>query len=364
MAQDPQTPQLFQLNRTFTRRGTLAAVAGGLLGGCGRRPPAPSASIAFTRIPQADEGGREKHEIIEGRVTGARPGQRIVLYARSGKWWVQPLADAPFTSLSPNSKFSNATHLGTEYAALLVEPEYKPVPALDILPSPGGAVAAVASVNGQPSPPSVYLPFSGYEWRVRNAPSSRGGLNQYDSANAFVDNSGALHLRIARQGDHWTCAEVSLTRSLGYGTYSFVVRDISHLEPAAVFGMFTWDYSGGEQNYREVDIEISRWGDPSNKNAQYVVQPYYVAANVLRFTVPAGVVTHSFHWERGRLSFSSVRGSQPAVASRPIAGHVFTSGVPSPGIESVRMNLYVFGSSAVPLANGAEVVVEKFEYLP
>src|SRR4051812_36550870 len=151
-----------------------------------------------------------------------------------------------------------------------------------------------------------------------------------------------MHLRIAREGDDWTCAEVSLTRSLGYGTYRFVVKDISHLEPAAVFGMFTWDYAGGEQGNRELDIEISRWGDPASKNAQYVVQPYYVAANVVRFMAPEGKLTHSFHWQQGRITFRTLRGSGSGAHGPPVAEHVFTSGVPSPGIESVRMNLYFF----------------------
>jgi hypothetical protein len=157
---------------------------------------------------------------------------------------------------------------------------------------------------------------------------------------------------------------VSLTRSLGYGTYSFVVRDTSHLEPAAVFTMFTWDYSGTEQNFREVDIEISRFGDPTSKNAEYVVQPYYAPTNVFRFTTPSSAMTHSIHWEPGRISFRTVRGSQAGASAPVVAEHVFTSGIPSHGIESIRMNLYVFGTAKVPLENGAEVVIEKFEYLP
>ena len=121
--------------------------------------------------------------------------------------------------------------------------------------------------------------------------------------------------------------------------------------------------AGADQNYREVDIEISRFGDPASKNAEYVIQPYYVPANVVRFTTPSGALTHSFHWEPGRISFKTVRGSQTG-ATRAVAEHVFTSGVPSHGIESIRMNLYVYGSAKVPLENGAEVVIEKFEYLP
>ena len=335
-----------------------------LLSSCRSQPAAVEPSIEFTRVPQADEGGREKHDIIEGRVAGGRPGQQIVLYARSGAWWVQPLLTQPFTKIGPNAKWSNATHLGTEYAALLVEPGYQPPATTNVLPGVSGAVSAVAIAKGAASPPSASLRFSGYEWRIRDAPSSRGGLNLYDPSNAWTDQNGALHLRIAKASGNWTCAEVSLTRSLGYGTYSFVVRDTSHLEPAAVFGMFTWDYSGTEQNNREVDIEISRFGDPTSKNAEYVVQPYYVPANVARFTEPSGVLTHSFHWEPGRITFRTVRGSQTGAGARVVAEHVFSSGIPTHGIESIRMNLYIFGKARIPLENGAEVVIEKFEYLP
>ena len=190
-------------------------------------------------------------------------------------------------------------------------------------------------------------------------------MNHYDPANAWTDAGGALHLRIAGQPGNWTCAEVALTRSFGYGTYSFVVRDTSHLEPAAVLAMFTWDYAGGDDNNREMDVEVSRWGDPENKNAQYVVQPFYVPANVARFDSPPGVLTHSFRWEPGRVSFRTVRGAASAPRAEEVVGeHVFTSGVPAPGAETVRIAFYVYGKTGQPLQNGAEVVVEKFEFLP
>ncbi len=219
----------------LTRARVLLIVVSILLGGCRSSKANVGPSIEFTRIPQADDGGRDKHDIIEGRVTGARPGQQIVLYARSGNWRLQPLVNQPFTRIQPNAKWINATHLGTEYAALLVEPGYRPPATTDALPGRGGDVAAVAIVKGQLSSPSASLQFSGYEWRIRNAPSSRGGTsNRYDPGNAWTDESGALHLRIAKAAGEWTCAEVSLTRSLGYGTYAFTVRDTSQLEPAAV----------------------------------------------------------------------------------------------------------------------------------
>jgi hypothetical protein len=156
---------------------------------------------------------------------------------------------------------------------------------------------------------------------------------------------------------------LKLTRSLGYGTYRFQVRDVSHLEPSAVLTLVSWDGVGTEQNRRELDVELSRWGYMTDDNANYVVQPYYIPANIVRFRIPAGVFTHSFHWEPGQVTFSSAAGSGSAGVP-VLKQHVFTSGVPAAGNESVRISLYVFDKGQIPLKNGNEVVVEKFEYLP
>jgi hypothetical protein len=271
-----------------------------------------------------------------------------------------------FTQIRPDSTWTNSTHVGTEYAALLVEPGYHPLASLNAMPAPGGGVAAVAIAQGSVGTSvSKTLMFSGYEWRIRNAPSDRGGGNNYDAGNAWTDSDGALHLRIAKASGEWTCAEVTLTRSFGYGTYTFVVRDITELDAAAVFTMFTWDYAGADPNHREMSIEITRWGDSTtSKDAQYVVQPFYVPENVSRFSAPSGVLTHSFHWEPGRVTFRTVRGSRAGGKGDLVAEHVFTSGVPTPGVESPRMNLYIFRFAKKPLQKEAEVIVDKFEYLP
>jgi hypothetical protein len=256
--------------------------------------------------------------------------------------------------------------VGTEYAALLVEPGYRPARTISVLPTVGGGVVAVASAKDGSSGPSISktLFFSGYEWRIRDAPSDRGGHNTYDPNNAWTDPQGALHLHIAKVSDQWTCTEVTLTRTLGYGTYSFVVRDTSHLEPGAVFSIFTWDYAGAEQNYREMDIEVFHGGNPNGTNAQFEVQPFYIPENVARFAAPPGVLTFSFRWEPGIVSFRTVPGSESGTRTRLIAQHVFKSGVPSHGVESIRMSMYILRPGKELPQNGCEVVVEKFEYLP
>ena len=89
--------------RQANRRVALGAVTGAFLSACrSRGNTAPT--IEFTRVPQTDPGGKEKNDIIEGIVKGGRPGQRIVLYARSGKWWVQPLPNNPFTRVQASGK--------------------------------------------------------------------------------------------------------------------------------------------------------------------------------------------------------------------------------------------------------------------
>src|SRR6476660_7995026 len=74
-------------------KGALLAALCILLGGCRAQPTAGRPSIEFSRIPQRTDGGPDKLDLIEGQVIGARSGQQIVLFARSGVWWVQPLVD-------------------------------------------------------------------------------------------------------------------------------------------------------------------------------------------------------------------------------------------------------------------------------
>jgi signal transduction histidine kinase len=121
-----------------------------LFNDCRSQPTNAGPSIEFTRLPLADPGGTPKLDTIEGRVIGAHPEQKIVLFARSGAWWVQPYADQPFTTIQPDSTWKSLTQLGTEYAALLVEPEYHPPSSTNVLPGEGEGIAAVVIAKGEP----------------------------------------------------------------------------------------------------------------------------------------------------------------------------------------------------------------------
>jgi hypothetical protein len=350
-----------------------------VLTGCHSSSRNMAPTVAFSKVPGAYqespyktdivEDRDYKRDLIEGRVAGAGPGQRIVLYAMTdGRWGVCRQSGQPFTKIEADNRWKASAHLGIQYAALLVDPTYNPPEQTESLPIIGNGVVAMAVANGEgPAPvlpPPKKLSFSGYEWTASTGPIFHAGSrNFFDPANVWTDERGALHLRISGSPGKWNAAELKLTRSLGYGTYRFQVRDISHLEPSAVLTLITWDGVGTESNRRELDIELGRWGYLDNDNVHYVVQPYYVPANFVTFRAPPGSYTHSFRWEPGQVTFSTVVGSD-STGGHVRNRHVFTSGIPSPGRETVRIALYVFHQGRIPMKKENEVIIDKFEYLP
>ncbi len=349
-----------------------------VLTGCHSSSRNSAPTVAFGKVAAAYQESPYRTDIterdyktdtVDGRVTGARPGQRIVLYANTdGRWGLCEQSGQRSTNIESDGRWKASVHLGLQYAALLVDPTYDPHEQTESLPIVGNGVLALAVVSGaEPAPvlpsPKI-LNFSGYQWTTSSGPIFRAGSrNFFDPANVWTDETGALHLRISGSPGKWAAAEVKLPRSLGYGTYRFQLRDVSHLEPSALLTLIAWDGVGTESTRRELDVELGRWGYLENTNVNYVVQPYYVPANFIAFRVPPGAYTHSFRWEPGQVIFSTVAGSGKT-GGRVINQHVFTSGVPSPEGKSVRIGLCVFHKGKIPLKNENEVIVDKFEYFP
>jgi hypothetical protein len=56
-----------------------------------------------------------------------------------------------------------------------------------------------------------------------------------------------------------------------------IVSGASSIDPNVVFGLFTYDLDDPAQSHREIDVEFSKWSNPSDTmNAQFVLQPYDV----------------------------------------------------------------------------------------
>ncbi|HST20412.1 MAG TPA: hypothetical protein VLR90_04810, partial [Blastocatellia bacterium] len=128
----------------------LLAIGCTILSACRTQHTNRGPYIEFTKVPPADEGGPDKLDVIEGRVIGDHTYLQIVLFAHSGNWYVQPFDTQPFTQIQSDSSWKSSTHLGIEYAALLVESEYQPPSVTDALPGEGNGVIAVAIVKGVP----------------------------------------------------------------------------------------------------------------------------------------------------------------------------------------------------------------------
>lgn len=216
------------------------------------------------------------------------------------------------------------------------------------------------------------ITFSGYDWSVKTSAGRVGpGPNYFsDSAsNVWVDSSGRLHLKITKSGGKWISAEVINKQSLGNGTYRFYLASpVDNLDPNVVLGLFTWN-DLADYNHREIDIEFSRWGNAKDTtNAQYVIQPYDVPGNLVRFTEPTSTPNsvHSFLWGPTSVYHRSVKGTDASTTNPAdlIAEHTFSAYIPVPGGENARLNLWLFQGKAPINRTGAEVIISRFEFIP
>lgn len=337
------------------------------LHGCGGSERHTSTRIEFRHVPPSAVGGAGDTEILSGIVLNATADTRLVVYVHSRRtWYVQPLTTHPFTEVGRDGEWSTSTHLGDRYAALLVKSTYRPANTLRELPPATGAVEVVRASVGDPSSakPEQSLVFSTYNWSVRQIGSDRNGTpHAYNASNVWVDGADRLHLQVAKNGSEWTCSEVALKSSLGYGLYTVVLEDTKELEPATVFSMFTWDTTGTDQERREMATELTRWGDPAGKNGEYTVQPFFRPMNTYRYSIDNGPLTLTMRWRNGTVNFTSVsnlRGERISAA----AEHTFTSDIPAPKSESIHLNLCTFDYGKVKQSKASEVVVEIFRFLP
>ena len=86
-AQPSDVTSVFPMMLRSRQLLSAAAIAVSVACGSGPRREAVQPVIQFTTVPEAGSGGSERMVRVAGRVTGAAPGQRIVLFAKSGVWW-------------------------------------------------------------------------------------------------------------------------------------------------------------------------------------------------------------------------------------------------------------------------------------
>lgn len=256
--------------------------------------------------------------------------------------------------------------LAVRIAAFLIPTSYTPPPVLGVSRIPEEIITnALDSFEIYHT--GLALTFGGYDWDIKDSDNNLfgPGPNYFggDAENAWVDGNGKLHLKITEDAGQWTCAEVILRESLGYGTYKFCIETpVENFDANVVLGLFTWEVNSDHPAYREIDIEIAKWGNPSDPtNAQFVVQPYTTSGNLTRITIPSATDTiHSFEWSPNQVHFESTTG-----LLAPIADWTFTgSDVPEPAFEQTRINLWLLNGSAPQNGQEFEVVISDFQFTP
>ncbi len=104
-------------------------------------------SIEITDVPRKGAGS-ETMETIAGRVRGVKTKDcKVVIFARTDIWYVQPFVASPDTLINDDNTWRSDTHLGFQYAALLVKNSYQPPSTTGKLPEVGGAILAIATAS-------------------------------------------------------------------------------------------------------------------------------------------------------------------------------------------------------------------------
>jgi hypothetical protein len=212
--------------------------------------------------------------------------------------------------------------------------------------------------------------FSGYQWNVRDFPGGPGP-NNWSSQNVFVDSGGDLHLQINERNKQWSCAEVSLTQSLGFGSYQFqLIGRTDQLDTNVVLGLFSY---GGPDGTNEIDIEDGRFGHPAANSGNYTVYPaqfvpnYVNTTNSFPISLNGTDTTQRFIWTGNHVTFQSLYGHYND-DTNDFASWTFQPNNPTVSIPQnaapVHMNLWLAGGQ--PPTNGmpVEIVVSSFTFTP
>lgn len=232
----------------------------------------------------------------------------------------------------------------------------------------GLLTAKVASAAAQAT-----LTFSGYTWDIRQAGDGGPGPNHWDPANAWVDGSGALHLKIANVNGQWTCAEVSTTRSFGFGTYQFEVEGrIDQLDPNVVLGLFDYPPPAvGPDGTNEIDIEFSRWGNANAPIGNYTVFPARAnlnppsATKAFNFSLTGAFTTQVFARHVKSVQFSSFYGfdtrSIQRYAGWSYGPKSYLARVPQQPTPA-HINLWLVGGKPPTCGQPVEIIIKRFTF--
>ncbi len=200
--------------------------------------------------------------------------------------------------------------------------------------------------------------FAGRDWQIKSGQMGPGN-NHWNPDNVFIDSAG-LHLRITHDGARWTCSEVSLASSLGYGCYTFEVEGSSQNGINEIVGLFLY-----QDDDHEYDVELGRFGSIRHPGAQYVIQPINdstVHLNRHQFSLHdpvTEVITHRISVGQTAVSFSSYNRAR----SNPRLQHwTATPNAPVSAQATVHLNYWLFDHLPPTDGQEHEIIIKNFTF--
>jgi hypothetical protein len=217
------------------------------------------------------------------------------------------------------------------------------------------------------------LQFADKAWRVKGSGWYGPGPNNFSHLpeNVWVDDLQRLHVTIKQNNNVWYSTEVTLEDALGYGDYIFTsLGSLNQLNERTVLGLFLWQYNNGVDSwwnpYNEIDIEYSRWGNPTNAIGQYVAQPWDWAGNIFRYDASFSVdqlSSHAFNWLPDRVEFRSWLGGPDDETAENLISSWTYLGPHIPRPEQPRVHINLWYASSPPSVN-QEVIISDFSFIP
>lgn len=234
-------------------------------------------------------------------------------------------------------------------------------------------LAAAALLLAAAGAGATTLHFSGYDWTVKSGNDLGPGPCDWSDSNAWVDASGALHLKISNVDGAWYCAEIESVQRLGFGEYQFWVEGaIDTLDQNVVLGLFDYPTPDvGADGTNEIDIEIARWGHPEWPNLNYTVWPAQAGlapgSKTYSFSLNGTFTTQRFTWRRGSILFRSLNGhrndNQFPIAKWSYAPAKAAKHIPQKPLP-VHLNLWLFEGHPPTDGQEVEIVIRSFTYRP
>ena len=326
-----------------------AAAIGGPIAGCRGSQGNAAPSIEFVTVPEANPAVAPtawSPSAVASR-RSCRSADRAVRQERR-LVGAAVVRCEPFTQIEADGTWKSTIHLGHGVRGVPRRARHTVLPPPSTsLPKPGGPVHRGVDRSRAPATSCAERPQDVDIQRLRMGASARFPAIAAARTTTIRRTRGPmpqgyLHLQDSRSATaSWTSAEVILTRSLGYGTYVFVVRDTSPARSGGGAG----SHDLGRPGRRPEPSRAGHRDQPVGRSARSTTRSTSssrttVPANVARFAAPPGSVTHTFRWEPGRsVTFTTVpRRPGTATATPPSSEHDSRRASRFPGTETIRID--------------------------